>query len=250
MTTSVLILQLALLGVVLESDLGRRKKVGWFRVLRPVIAIVLIVPFFFTSLPTSGNDLLLQGAGILVGLLLGLFSMSAWFVSVRYDPTWRSRWFHRDQPLTGATVTRAGLGYALVWIAVTVARLGFAWGSQHLFAASLGHFLTAHQLSGAALTNAFIFAAIGMDLFRSVLLAGRAWRVRSDRPASAVRAGSAATPAAAPAGRPSAGRTRADNLLAVPLVLAVSRLNREVDRRDDRLDRRQEHLDRRSRREL
>ena len=55
MTTSVLILQLAVLGVVLESDLGLRK-VGWFRVLRPIIAVVLIAPFFFTSLPTGGHD--------------------------------------------------------------------------------------------------------------------------------------------------------------------------------------------------
>jgi hypothetical protein len=227
MTTSVLILQLAVLGVVLESDLGR-KRVGWFRVLRPVITIVLIVPFFFTSLPTSGRDLLLQGAGALAGVLLGLFSMCPWFVSVGYDPAWRSRWFHRNRPPREATVSRAGAGYALVWIAVTAARLGFAYGSQHLFAAPLGHFLAAHQLSGTALTNAFIFLSIGMDLFRSLLLAARARRVRSSLPAPV---------AAATAGQPSPGRVWAGDLLSIPLVLLGSRVNRQLDRRQDRLDR-------------
>jgi hypothetical protein len=224
MTTSVLILQLAVLGVVLESDLGRRK-VGWFRVLRPVIAVVLIVPFFFTSLPTSGHDLVLQGAGALTGILLGLFAMGPWFVSVGYEPAWRGQ-FGRSRP-RGTVVSRAGAGYAAVWIVVTVVRLWFAYGSQHEFPHQLGHFLVAHQLSPAALVNAFIFLSIGMDLFRSVLLYGRARRVR--RPAVA------GTPAAA---APSAGRGWAGDLLAVPAVFVAGRLNRPVARRDDRRARR------------
>jgi hypothetical protein len=52
MSASIVILQLVVLGVVLESDLGRRK-IGWFRVLRPVVTVVIIVPFFFTTLPMS-----------------------------------------------------------------------------------------------------------------------------------------------------------------------------------------------------
>src|SRR6201994_109481 len=180
MSTNVVILQLALLGVVLESDLGR-KKVGWFRVLRPVIAVVLIVPFFLTSLPTGRNDLLLQGAGALAGVVLGLACMGPWFVKIGYDPAWRSRIF-RHRPPRGRVVTHAGLGYAGIWIAFTAARLWFAYGSQHEFPVQLGHFLAAHQLSAGALTNAFIFLSIGMDLFRSVLLAARAQRVRSNRP--------------------------------------------------------------------
>ena len=224
MTTSVLILQLAVLGVVLESDLGRRK-VGWFRVLRPIVAVVLIVPFFFTSLPTSGHDLLLQGTGALTGILLGLFAMGPWFVSVGYEPAWRGR-FRLGRP-RGTMVSRAGAGYAAVWIVVTAVRLWFAYASQHEFPHQLGHFLAVHQLSPAALTNAFIFLSIGMDLFRSVLLYGRARRVR--RPAAA------GTPATAelPAGRGWAG-----DLLAVPTTFMTGRLNRQVDRRVRRYRRR------------
>jgi hypothetical protein len=262
MTTSVLILQLAVLGVVLESDLGLRK-VGWFRVLRPIIAVVLIVPFFFTSLPTSGNDLLLQGAGALTGLVLGLASMGPWFVQVGWHPAWRGR-FHRGQP-KGVVVSRAGLGYASVWIVVTAVRLWFAYAAQHEFPVQLGHFLAAHQLSATALTNAFIFLSIGMDLFRSVLLAARARRVRSGhhplmpgvaatgRAAPAQPAApAAAAPAPEPAGAAETTGTpgRASGLLSLPLQFMAGRLDQREDQRQDRWQERQDRRDRRGRRRL
>ena len=248
MTTSVLILQLAVLGVVLESDLGRRK-VGWFRVLRPVIAVVLIVPFFFKSLPTSGNDLLLQGAGALTGILLGLFCMSPWFVQVGYEPAWRGR-FGRSKP-RGTVVSHAGAGYAAIWIAVTVLRLWFAYASQHEFPHQLGQFLVAHQLSATALTNAFIFLSIGMDLFRSVLLYGRAHRVRRPAVVAALAGapGPATTGDASGTAEPSPTRGWASDLLAIPATFVASRLSRPlsrpVDRVEDRVARRQERRGRR-----
>ncbi|HEY2279490.1 MAG TPA: hypothetical protein VGI00_14120 [Streptosporangiaceae bacterium] len=257
MTTSILILQLAVLGVVLESDLGRRK-VGWFRVLRPVITVALVVPFFFTSLPTSGHDLLLQGAGALAGILLGLASMTPRFVSVGYDPAWRGR-FHRGRPKS-AVVSRAGAGYASIWIAVTAARLWFAYAAQHEFPVQLGHFLAAHQLSGGALANAFIFLAIGMDLFRSVLLAGRSRRIRRQRPAPAATAAVPAsilaespvvTPVSAaetPAGQLARNRDWASDLLTLPRLFVADRLNQPLNRRADHLNRRADRLNRRDRR--
>lgn len=178
MSASIVILQLAVLAVILESDLGRRK-IGWFRVLRPVVSIVIIVPFFFTTLPTAGNDLILQGAGLLAGTLLGLASVSPLLVSVSYDPAWRPRGFRAARTqLRPAAVSQAGVGYAAIWIAVTAARLGFAYGAQHLFPAGLGRFLAGHVLSGTALANAFIFLSLGMDLFRSILLWARGRRAR------------------------------------------------------------------------
>jgi hypothetical protein len=195
MTASIVILQLALLGVVFESDLGHRK-IGWFRVLRPVIAIAIIVPFFFQSLPTGQHDLLLQGAGLAAGALLGLLCVSPLLVSVRFEPTWRGghRWLAARAPARPAAVSHAGLGYAALWIGVTVARLAFAWTSQHVFPAELGRFLITHQLSPAALTNAFIFLALGMDLFRSLLLARRGQHAR--RAAAGPALGAPATGAA------------------------------------------------------
>jgi hypothetical protein len=175
MSLNIVILQLAVLIVVLESDLGRRK-LSWLRVLRPVITIVIIVPFFFTTLPTSGNDLALQAAGALIGATLGLLSVSSLFVSVGFDPDYTSRWSRRarrNQRQRGASITRAGVGYASIWVAVTVARMGFAYGAQHVFPNALGQFMETWRLSASGLTNAFIFLSIGMDLFRSIGLVGR-----------------------------------------------------------------------------
>jgi hypothetical protein len=179
MTASIVILQLVVLGVVLESDLGRRK-IGWFRVLRPVITVLIIIPFFFTTLPTAGNDLALQGAGLLAGVLLGLASVSPLLVTVRWDPAWRPRGLFRSARSAAgpASVSQAGIGYALIWIAVTAGRLAFAYGAQHVFPVALGQFLVAHQLSDTALTNAFVFLSVGMDLFRSLLLGARGLRAR------------------------------------------------------------------------
>lgn len=180
MTANIVILQPAILAVVLESDLGHRR-IGWFRVARPIIAVAAIVPLYFTSLPTAGHDLLLQGAGALTGTLLGLLCVSPLLVSVEYRPAWRGRWSRRSGG--PAAVSRAGAGYAAIWIVATAARLAFAYGAQHVFPVGLGHFLAVHQLSGTALTNAFIFLAVGMDLFRSLGLwvRGRA-RLAEGRP--------------------------------------------------------------------
>ncbi len=188
MTANVVILQLAILAVILESDVGRRK-ISWTRILRPVVALVAIVPFFFTTLPTAPNNLLLQGAGALAGALLGLAAVSPLVVSVGYEPAWRSRWFRttRSSRTKPATVSHSGIGYASIWVAVTVSRLGFAYGAQHLFPAELGRFLVDHSLSQSALVNAFIFLSVGMDLFRSVGLWVRSRHARLDREAPAVR---------------------------------------------------------------
>jgi hypothetical protein len=171
--SKVLILQLAILGVILESDLGR-KKVGWFRIARPVIVAVAIVPIYFAGLPTSGNNLTLEVVGAGLGIFLGLLCVSPWFVTVEFDPEFRSRWARwRSQPGKPAAVSVSGARYATIWIVVSLARIAFAWGAQHAFPHALGVFMNEHRLAGDALTDALIFWPLGMDLFRSVGLLAR-----------------------------------------------------------------------------
>jgi hypothetical protein len=120
MPASVWILNLTVLGVVLEADLGRRK-IGWFRVLRPLLTAIVIVPLFLDSVPTNGHNQALQAVAIGVGLLLGVAARL--FVSVGYGPV-KGRTGTRDR-----AVSRAGFGYAAFWTVTFGGRLLFIYAT-------------------------------------------------------------------------------------------------------------------------
>jgi hypothetical protein len=165
MPAKVWLFNLIVLAVILEADLGRRK-IGWFRVLRPLIASAAALALFTTSVPTSGHNLALQAAGVGTGVVLGLAAHL--FVTVGFDPAKSTK-----GGTGGRAVSWAGFGYATFWVVVFGARLAFIYGTVHWFPRPLGQFLAAHQLSGAALTDALLFMAIAMALARSALLAVR-----------------------------------------------------------------------------
>jgi hypothetical protein len=161
--TEAMIVNAVVLAAVLASDLGRARKVGALRLLRPLVAAAVIVPLFVGRPAGHGTGLVVEIAGTVAGLLAGL-------AAAALTGVYRS-------PQTGRPVSRAGAAYAALWVVVIGARAAFSYGAGHWFQGPLVSWATAHQVSVAAITDGLIFMAIAMLLARTVGLGVRAYRL-------------------------------------------------------------------------
>ncbi|MDX6329537.1 MAG: hypothetical protein QOI83_1920 [Streptomycetaceae bacterium] len=155
-----MLINAVVLFVVLESDVGPHRKIGKFRILRPLLTAGVLVPLFIKGFTTQGAGLALEIALTVAGLLCGL-------AAVALTRVYRS-------PLTGKPVSRAGWGYAAVWTGVIGARAAFSYGSVHWFGPQLGTWMATHQVTPDALTDSLLLMAIAMMLTRTLGLAVRA----------------------------------------------------------------------------
>src|SRR5262249_21004491 len=144
----------AVLGAVLATDLGPARKVGVMRIVRPLIVAAVIIPLFVATPATHGLSLVLELAGILAGALCGLGAIALMRV-------YRS-------PKTGKPVSRAGGGYATRWTVIAGARALFSYGSVHWWPTHLVQWGIATHVTADALTDALIFMAIAMLVTRTI----------------------------------------------------------------------------------
>jgi hypothetical protein len=151
--TEAMIVNGVVLATVLASDLGPARKIGWIRMLRPVVAAAVIVPFFVRSPATHGAGLGVEIAGSAAGVLGGL--IAAALMTVYRSPT------------SGSPVSRAGWSYAIFWTVVVGARAAFSYGAAHWFTTPLVSWAVAHQVSAAAITDGLIYMAIVMIIMRT-----------------------------------------------------------------------------------
>ena len=161
--TEAMIVNGVVLATVLATDLGPARKISKIRLLRPVIAAAVIIPFFVNWPATRGMALAVEIAGVAAGLLCGLAASA--LMGVYQNPT------------TGKPASRAGLPYAILWTAIIGARAAFSYGAAHWFTASLVSWAITNQVSQAAITDGLIFMAITMLLVRTLALGVRASRL-------------------------------------------------------------------------
>jgi hypothetical protein len=157
---SALIVNAVILTAVLESDLGQHRKIGTFRILRPLFIAAGIIPLFLEAVVTTGNGLSLEIAAASAGVILGL--VATYLMTVYRSPT------------THKAVSRAGFAYAGLWTIVIGARAAFSYGSTHWFSHPLATWMTQHSVTGAAITDGLIFMAVAMLLTRTIAMAIRA----------------------------------------------------------------------------
>jgi len=153
-----------ILAIILATDLGRRRVTN-MRMVRSVLAVAVIIVIFVHSFPTSGNAPSLQLIGVGVGVICGL-------VAGALLPA------HRGAD--GLIYTTGGVGYALVWIVLSSARVLFAYGAEHWFTEGLIRFSIENELSGPDVyANAFVFMSLAMVLTRTAVLVTKRRRIRN-----------------------------------------------------------------------
>lgn len=159
MSTTDIALNLGLLALMILTQYGTRR---WDsrKLLLPFGLVAVAGAYFLPGAPTIGNDVTLDLVGIMAGLVLGIIAAS--LVEVRRG----------DE---GTVITRAGIGYVIVWTIVIGGRMLFAWGAENAWSSQIRDFSIQHLITGAdAWRTAFVLMALVMVCTRSLVTAARA----------------------------------------------------------------------------
>ena len=160
MTLQTWILIAAVFGAVVVLRLGRHRYTRRQRLLTLVVVAVLAGKYV-RGMPTSGHDLTIEIACAALGALFGFAMLAA--TSVTRDPR------------TGQIWIRAGLAYLALWTVMLGSRIVFAYTASDWDRAAVARFFAAHQLTGTAVTPAFVLMTIASLV---IVMLGTALRAR------------------------------------------------------------------------
>ena len=159
MTFTDWLIDLLLIATVARQVRPQRLTAG--HLLLPVAIVGYVAAKYLSGVPTGGNDLVLVGATVGLGLALGAGSGLATRVTTGAD---------------GVGVARAGVVAVSMWMVGMGARLVFQLYATHGGAPAIGRFMQAHDLtSGTVWAAAIILMAIAEVLARTGVLAWRAY---------------------------------------------------------------------------
>ncbi|WP_205863106.1 hypothetical protein [Planosporangium thailandense] len=156
------ILNVGLLAWVLLRNIGARPVTrSTFAV--PLLIVGVAAVAFLRGVPTAGDDVTLELAGVGAGVAAGALATAFTRMSLR----------------RGRLTLRAGAAFAAVWVAVIGGRVAFAEWATHSGARAVGEFSMRHHITGAdAWTAACVLMALAMVLTRTALTAAVAGHVR------------------------------------------------------------------------
>src|ERR1700761_3498618 len=124
----------------------RETRLSWQILVLPVLIVIGVGCYYLRSVPTAGNDLLLDVTLAAAGATLG--GLCALFTRLRRGSD-------------GAPLSRAGWIAAILWVVGIGARMGFAYATTHGAGPALVRFSAGHSITSI---NAWVAALILMAL--------------------------------------------------------------------------------------
>ena len=150
----------------------RETRLSWQILLLPVLIVIGVAAYYLRSVPTGGNEILLDltlaAAGAALGGLCALAT-------------------HLRRGADGIPLSRAGWIAAILWVLGVGARMGFAYATTHGAGPALVRFSAAHSITSIdAWVAALIMMALAEVLTRLAVLWMRSRRLpAADAPAQA-----------------------------------------------------------------
>lgn len=148
-------------GVIMASQYGRRDY-SWHKKVLPLVSVAVFAWFYLRHAPTASVDVAVYAVGAVIGVVFGLWAALA--TKVERDPR------------TGRMVTVSGLSFMFAFLTGVALRVLFVAFAEHVtwFRDPLGRFMSAHQITVAAIPPFFVLMATVMVATRVALVWRRA----------------------------------------------------------------------------